>query len=202
MAKEWYVIRTEPRAEHQAAQALTRDGEEIYFPRVNSPRYRQSQAALPLFPGYLFIKWDQDSAGCPTFRPIHRVTNWVSFGDVVPSIPDAIITGLAEMVDAMNASNGLWRRFKVGESVHIASGAFQGLAEVIEEARSPTARALVLLEFMGRMVQTKVPWVDLKPSPDQPVNPAQQIEKVRVPRRTRGRGRWVRGYEPTAVAGK
>ncbi len=202
MAEKWYVIRTEPRAEYQAAQALTQEGVEIFFPRVNSPRYRQRQVDLPLFPGYLFIKWDRDSAGWPTFRPVHRVTSWVSFGDFVPSIPDEIITELSEMVDAMNASNGLWRRFKVGEKVRIASGTFQGLAEVIEEAKSPTARALVLLEFMGRMVQTQVPWVDLQPCSGQPENLAPQIEKVRSPRRTRGGGRWVRGHGPTQAAAR
>lgn len=199
MAGKWYVMRTEPRMEYQAAQSLTKDEMEIWFPRVNSSRYRQRQADLPLFPGYIFIKGDWETTGWPTFSAAHRVTGWLKFGDVVPSIPNEVMDELMESVDEMNAANGLWRRFKVGQTVQVNSGTFQGLAEVIEEARSPAARALVLMQFMGRMVQTQVPWVDLHPSPNQPVKPADKIEKVRVPRRTRGRGRWVRGQEPTAA---
>ena len=199
MAGKWYVIRTEPRSEHQASQALAKDGMEIWFPRVNSPRYRQRQGDLPLFPGYLFIQLDPEAESWPTFSSVHRITGWLKFGDVVPSISNEAMNELKESVDAMNAANGLWRRFKVGEKVQISSGTFQGLAEVIEEAKSPTARALVLMQFMGRMVQTQLPWVDLQPSPNQPIKPADRIEKVREPRRTRGKGRWVRGQGPIAA---
>jgi transcription antitermination factor NusG len=130
---------------------------------------------------------------------VHKIAGWVSFGDVVPSITDEVMTDLMKQVDAINGANGLWRRFKVGEKVRVDSGPFQGLAEVIEEAKSPSTRALVLLQFMGRLVQTQVPWVDLQPGSNLPVEPAEQVEMVRSPRRTRGRGRWIRGHRPVAA---
>ena len=200
MAPKWYVIRMEPRADFQAARALHSDGIELYFPRIRGSIRGKMQSEIPLFPGYLFIKWDRESDEWPIFRPAHRITGWVSIGDEVPSISDEAITQLKTRVDAINGSDGLWRRFKVGEKVEIDSGGFQGLAEVIEEAKTPTGKALVLLQFMGRMVKTQVPWVDLQPSSDHPIKTALDIEKVRVPRRTRGRGRWVRDYEPSITA--
>lgn len=196
MAADWYVVRTEPRAEIQAEQALTLEGIEVYFPQINSPRHQRRRGTVPLFPGYLFIQWDPQAGAWPTFRHVHRTAGWVSFGDVVPSITDDVMTDLMKQVDAINGANGLWRRFKVGEKVRVDSGTFQGLAEIIEEAKSPTARALVLMQFMGRLVQTQVPWVDLHPGSDRPVEPAEQIEMVRSPRRTRGHGRWIRGHRP------
>ena len=54
MSAKWYVVRTEPRAESQAARALNLEGIEIYLPKIHSPRHRQRQGDLPLFPGYLF----------------------------------------------------------------------------------------------------------------------------------------------------
>jgi len=198
MTAKWYVVRTEPKGEFQAARALNLDGMDIYLPLINSPRHRQRQGRLPLFPGYLFIKWDHEPGGWPTFRSVHRITGWVNIGDEVPFIPDEAMTELMERVDAINGRNGLWRKFLVGETVMVDSGAFQGLAEVVEEAKSPAARALVLMRFMGRMVQTQVPWVDLQPGPDQPP----QIEKLRLPRRTRGKRRWVRGHGPEVPAAR
>ena len=194
MGADWYVIRTAPRAESQVSQALRLEGFEVYFPRLSSSRHRQRQAEVPLFPGYLFIQWDSESGEWPTFGHVHRITGWVSLGDTVPSITDRVMVELMNQVDAIKGTNGLWRRFKVGEKVQVDSGNFQGLAEVIEEAKSPAARALVLLQFMGRMVHAQVPWVDLQPGSAEPIEPEQQIAKVRSPRRTRGHGRWNRGH--------
>lgn len=199
MAADWYVVRTEPRSESQAAQALGLDGVEVFFPRIDSPRHQQRQGPVPLFPGYLFIRPNQESGEWPTFRSVHRISGWVRFGDVVPSITDDVMTELMKQVDAINGTNGLWRRFKVGEKVRIDSGIFEGLAEVVEEAKSPATRALVILQFMGRMVQTQVPWSYLRPGSDQPMEPARQIETIRAPRRTRGRGRWIRGQQPAGA---
>lgn len=194
MAFRWYVVRTEPRAEYLAAGGLERDGFEIYLPRVISPQLRLGHSDTPLFPGYLFVRCDPEGEGWPSLRLGHRVSGWVSFGGIVPSIPDELVADLMVRVDAINATKGLWRRFRPGEQVRVVSKALEGLAQVVEEAKSPQARALVMLQFMGRLVQTRVPWADLQPVQDQP------REKLRAPRRTRGGGRWIRGYGPGTVS--
>ena len=193
MARSWYVLRVEPRAEYLAAAELGRDQFEIFFPRVNSPHHRIGRPDTPLFPGYLFLRCDPQAGGWPTFRLAHRVAGWVSFGGVIPPIPDDVMIQLARRVAEINEAKGLWRRFRQGETVQVVSNSIQGLAQVVEEAKSPQARAKVLLEFMGRMVQAQVPWGHLRAIEDNPREPQ------RVPRRTRGGGRWIRGYGPSAA---
>ena len=90
-------------------------------------------------------------------------------------------------LDELSGGEGLWRRFKPGEAVWVESGSIQGLGKVIEGAKSPRARAKVLLEFMGRIVQAQVPWESLSPVADKPT-PA-----IRLARRTRGNRRWIQG---------
>lgn len=194
MDGDWYVVRIEPRMECRVADALTKEGMEIWLPLINGSRSDQRPISMPLFPGYLFIKrhWAFDE--WPIFNTGHRVLGWLQFGDIVPSITNYDMNELINCVDAMNAANGLWYRFKVGEQVRITSGNFQGMAEVIIEAKSPADRALVLTQFMGRLVQAQVPWVDLQPAPDRIMMDAHNIEKIRVPRRTRGGGRLIREY--------
>jgi hypothetical protein len=96
-------------------------------------------------------------------------------------------------MDAAKGSGGLWTRFRLGETVRVALGPTESLAEVVEEARSPQARVGVLLEFLGRQVEVKVPWKNV-----QPVGYQGLIEtwSERPPRRTRGKGRWLTGYGP------
>ena len=195
MGLRWYVARTEPRAEFLAAQELSRDGYEIFSPCIKAPRPRPGLTNVPLFPGYLFLRCDPESEGWPVFRGAHRITGWVKFGGEIPCLPDDVMAEMMDRWEMINRQGGMLRRFLPGEKVLVDSGSFQGLAEVVEEAKSPQARAKVLLHFMGRLVQAQVPWENLKPVEDEP------WETNQPPRRTRGRGRWIRGFGPRAMAG-
>ena len=195
MALGWYVLRIQPRAEYLAAEELSRDGFEIFFPCVKSPTHRIGHTDEPLFPGYLFLRGDYATHGWPSFRPSHRVAGWVIFEGVAPSIPDDVVSELAQRVEQINGTTGLWRRFIPGEKVKVISGALEGLAEVVEEAKSPEGRARVLLQFMGRLVPLLVPWENLRPVQES------DIERPRPPRRTRGGGRWLRDFRPQPVGG-
>ena len=195
MGLNWYVLRTEPRAEYMAAAELDGDGFEVFFPRVTSPHQRVGHTDLPLFPGYLFLRCDPQSDGWPSFRMRHRVSGWVNFAGVIPAVPDEVIAEVAHRIDGINATNGLWRRFRQGERVQVTSHGLGAVGEVVEEAKSPQARARVLLNFMGRLVQAQVPWADLQPVQHQ------ITDNQRLPRRTRGRGRWIQGFGPRATVG-
>jgi len=190
----WYVIGTESRAEYLAAVALARDEFEVFFPRIKSPHDRIGHNDSPLFPGYLFLRLDLDGDGWPTFNLIHRVRGLVRFGGEVPWVPDSFISDLADQMKGLNSGSGLWRRFRIGEKVRVVSAGLESLAEVVEEAKSPQARSKVLMEFMGRLVQAQVPWTDLRPIEQN------SWETQRSSRRTRGRGRWVRGFGPRGPA--
>lgn len=194
MSLRWYVARTEPRAEFLAANELSRDGFQTFFPRVKSLRARMGRAYEPLFPGYLFLRIDPDSGGWPSFRPGHRIVGWVSFGGEAGWLPDPVVGELMDRVKAINTQGGLWRRFRPGEIVKVTSHNLEGLAQVVQEGKSPHARVRVLMQLMGRLVQAQVPWQNLLPMDGQPP------VKLRSPRRTRGRGRWVRGFGPAAAA--
>jgi transcriptional antiterminator RfaH len=190
MSLRWYVIRTEPRSELLAANELSRDGFQVYLPRVRSPLPSHDSPESPLFPGYLFLQCDPDNEGWPLFRRSHRVAGLVNFGGEIPSLPDDVVTKLKEFLDGVNQHGGLWRRFRQGEQVRVTSKSLECLAEVMEESKSPHARVNVVLNFMGRMIRAQVPWNDLRPIEEQPQ------EKPRSPRRTRGGNRWVRGFRP------
>lgn len=191
MPSEWYVVRVNPRAEYLAAEELTRDGHEVFFPCVKSAYTRIGHSDKPLFPGYMFIRFDMEKDGWPSFRTAHRVAGWVNFQGVVPTIPNEIVEALALNLDEKSGGEGLWRRFQPGDLVQVVAGALEGLGEVVEIAKSPTGRAKVLLEFMGRLVEAKVPWDALQFAEEPP------MEKPRLHRRTRGKRRWTKEFRPS-----
>lgn len=194
MTLRWYLARTEPQAEYLAAHELTRDGFDTFFPRVKSPHPRFRHDDEPLFPGYIFIRCGQEAEGWPTFRPVHRLLGWVRFGGEIPSVPNEVVDEIARRVEQINDGEGLWRKFRRGEKVRVVSGAMDGIGEVVQEAKSPQARAIVLMQFMGGLVRADVPWQSLRPMEGDSVS-------TQYPRRTRGRGRWINGIGARASVG-
>ncbi len=196
MARRWYPLRTRARCEHMADSALRKAGFEVFFPIVEIPRPLARKGEVPLFPGYLFVHHDfeTETGDSPGYLP--GILGWVRFGDTVPAVPDDVIAELARRVGAINTTGGLWHRFRPGDRVRVISRGMDNLAEVLEEPRSPEARVRVLMQFLGRRVQARIPWHDLQPLDSRSINDGRD----RPPRRTRGRGRRIRGNYPLAAA--
>ena len=165
-----------------------RSGFEVYFPQLTKSHAVSGHTNAPLFPGYLFLRWDTSNLGLPSLRAFPHVSGWVGFGGVTPAVPDSVVTELIRWVHDLTLKGGDWRRFEPGEVVRVVAGQASWLAEVLEGAKSPRARAKVLLSFMGRAVAAQVPWESLRPIKDL------AREQTLPPRRTRGKGRWIRGF--------
>jgi transcriptional antiterminator RfaH len=205
MAK-WYVLRTEPRSEYLATDELTKDGYEIFFPRVAAVSPRLGREDEPLFPGYLFIRWEITGQGLPTFRPAHRVAGWLNFGGTIPSIPGSDVSRLQERIEEIDHRGGIWHSYQTGEHVRVVSRQFDCLAQVTEQPKSAKGRVRVLLDFMGRLVPTEVPWNNLRPIDDVPdamesIIGQNSAANAKRTRRTRGKGRWVQGLRSQPVGG-
>ena len=192
MGLRWYVVRTEPQSELVAADVLERVGHEIFLPLMPAPNSRGANADIPVFPGYLFLRFDPESNGWPIFRSSYRVRGWVSFGGQVPCLPDKMMNELIDRWELVSKCSGFVRRFLPGEKVHVVSGNLDSLAEIVEEAKTPQARAKVLLHFMGGLIPAQVPYHSLKPIDVNQEGIAWRKTSSR--RGTRGKGRRIQGF--------
>ena len=119
---------------------------------------------------------------------VRYVVGWVHFESAVLDVPDGVIHELKSRLEISNRNHGAWTRFHAGQEIYVTSKLFEGFAEVADDSVSKQGRIKVFLRFMGRLVPTQVPWEDL-----QAIEAGRQdLPKVNH-RRTRGRGRWIRG---------
>ena len=195
MALKWYVARTGPLAEYAARDRLEAAGLEVFLPCARTCTPRPGHDDAPLFPGYLFIRYDLEERGNGPLHQVPQPLKLVSFGGVVPSLPDGVVVELYQRTRAINGDGGLRPRFSPGDRVRVALGPLDSLAEVVE-GDSPGARVRVLMEFLGRMVEARVPLGSVQQAG---VGGYAGQQDRRPSRRTRGRGRWINGFGPRSI---
>jgi hypothetical protein len=188
----WYVVRTKPLSEYRAIRHLTELGFECYLPLVACPTPRPGHADVPLFPSYLFVRYNPALGGTAIVNRIPEVLGLVSFDGYAPSIPDGEILRLRDRIQEANQDGGLWQRCDPGDRVKVLLGKEVALAEVIQGTRSPEHRVLVMMQFLGRHLKAEVPWRSLVH--EDIGNRLKDPQKA--PRRTRGSNRWISGYRP------
>lgn len=194
MGHRWYVVRTTPRSESLAARELNRDDIEVFCPFVTTPIVRNKPTTVPLFPGYIFIRLDPETYGWPSFRISDHALGFVNFNGEVPWLPDEVVVELKLRCESLNQEGGIWRRYQPGDWVQLVSSTIQGIAQVVEDGKSAQAPVKVLLQLFERSVPVQVPRHDLQPLAES------SKKKAPFSRRTRGRGRWIQGFGPRALA--
>jgi transcriptional antiterminator RfaH len=154
----WFCLKTQPKREHLAATALRRQfGVECFSPRL---RFRKMTQRGPvwfveaMFPGYLFAKFVY-SKQHRAVESSHGIRGIVHFGDRLATLPENIVAGLQSRVGAEEIVT-LDRSLKVGQSVEIIEGPFQGLEVVVTHLLPAKDRIRVLFEFLGRSMQMEI----------------------------------------------
>lgn len=150
-ALSWFAVISKPQHERVVHDGLTQKGLESFLPTYLASRRwsdRVKRLALPLFPGYVFCRFEVDQ-----YVPVVRtpgVRSVVSFGADIPSIPDHDI----ERIRLMTAS-GLavdpWPYLQNGQRVRVNDGPLMGLEGILAESRG-TWRVVVNLELLQRSV--------------------------------------------------
>jgi transcriptional antiterminator RfaH len=155
----WFCVRTQPKHEHLAATALRRQLEITCFsPRLRFRRATRRGAVWfveAMFPGYLFAEF--------VYSRQHRqveyssgIQGFVRFGDQVAALDSSTIANLRQTADEEEIVI-FDPEIQVGQAVRIAEGPFQGLEALVTHLLPAKERIRVLLEFLGRSLETEVP---------------------------------------------
>lgn len=157
----WYVVHTQPMAEQRAAANLVRQGYETYLPLYRRRRSHARRVELverPLFPRYLFVRFDP---GADRWRPIlgtFGVSGLIRIGDMPVPVPGGIVDALRanQAAQAFDDTISPVRKLGVGAHIRVLAGPFADLVGKFQ-ALADSERVIVLLEMLGREVRVRLP---------------------------------------------
>jgi transcription antitermination factor NusG len=154
-AKAWFALRVKTRAEAVPAGILGGKGYECWLPRYTvRSRWsdRVKQLEKPVFPGYLFARFDpQDRLPVLTTPGVMSV---VSFGRGPEPVNEL---ELASLRTALNTELPMqpWPFLQAGDRVRICEGALAGLEGVLVSCRT-SCRIVLTLSLLQRAVAVEI----------------------------------------------
>jgi len=158
----WYVVYTQPRAEDRALWHLRNQGFDCFLPRCLKTRRhaRKTDTVLePLFPRYLFTRFDADATRWRAINGSRGVVNLLCDGIRPLAVPGGLIDKLLANADAdgLTSLNALGF-FQKGSRVQVKAGPFAGqVGEVTDVLDRGIDRVKILLTMLGVETSLELP---------------------------------------------
>jgi transcription elongation factor/antiterminator RfaH len=158
----WYVVHTQPQAEARALWHLENQGFCCFLPRVVELKRhaRQVRPVLaPLFPRYLFIRFDVDVTRWRAINGTRGVVSLLANGPCPLPVPAGVVESLLTKCDRRGAAPlTAMGVFTEGVRVRIKSGAFSGqTGEITKVLAQGGDRVHVLLTLLGVQTDLRLP---------------------------------------------
>ena len=148
----WYAIRTHPKQEARAESNLRAWKLETFAPTFRESRRNQSNSSTshsikPLFPQYIFARFDLESM-LQKVRFTRGVHSVVTFGDSPAPIEDEVIA----IIQSRTGKDGLIYLnddLKTDDEVWITDGPFKSICGVFERGLRDSDRVMILLKTLN-----------------------------------------------------
>ena len=151
MTPNWYLVKTKSLNENRVFTRLTGAGYEVLFPRYRrkSRRHRGVLETRPLFPTYLFVRFDPDEL--KTIKYTHGVSRVITFGLEPQEVGEEIISTVRERMDeeGMVQLETKAVALSPGQRVTIGDGPFAGLNAIFLEELPDRERVVLLLDAVS-----------------------------------------------------
>jgi transcriptional antiterminator RfaH len=156
---QWYAIHTHPKQENRAESNLKAWSVEVFLPRIRDCRfneytYEPSYFIKPLFPGYLFARFEL-SYLFHKVRFTRGVHSIVCVGDAPASVDDSVIEIVASQIDEAGFVK-IGAGLEPGAKVLIQTGPFKGLTGIFERDTSEIDRIKILLDCVSFQARVEV----------------------------------------------
>jgi transcriptional antiterminator NusG len=158
----WFAIWTRSRHEKAVHEQLGRKDVESFLPTVtrwSRWKDRKKQIAWPLFPGYVFARFDP-SISLPILK-CTGVVSIVSFGGRPAPIPELEIDGIRRLVES-ELKYDPCPLIREGMMVEVVHGPLKGVVGRLLRKGSH-ARLVLAVDLIGRAVSVTVDAADVRP---------------------------------------
>ena len=163
MSKEWFILQFKSNSHHLAAKNLNRQGFETFLPLHETTSRRLSRfinTSKPLFPGYMFIRFDRAESEWHKINNTYGVSRLITFNSILKSIPSTFIDSLMMRYDLSGKLLPM-QKLKKGDQVKILKGPFANFIATVETYETDQ-RIWILIDLMGRKTKTQASVEDLQ----------------------------------------
>lgn len=164
MERLWYALHVRSRFEKLVLTQLEGKGYEAFLPTYTSIRRwsdRTKSASLPLFPNYVFCRFDVHARLPILVTPgVHFV---VSTGKTPTPVEDEEIAALHHLVSA-RVSPQPWPYIVEGEGVQVVDGPLTGLKGIVLRTKG-CDRLIVSVSLLMRSVAVEIDRRHIEPLP-------------------------------------
>jgi len=163
MSKEWFILQFKSNSHHLAAKNLNRQGFETFLPLHETTSRRLSRfinTSKPLFPGYMFIRFDKAESDWHKINNTYGVSRLITFNSHLKSIPTKFVDSLMKRYDLSGKLLPI-KKLKEGDQVTILKGPFANFIATVEKYEADQ-RIWILMDLMGRKTKITTPSDALK----------------------------------------
>ena len=165
MSKEWFILQFKSNSHHLAAKNLNRQGFETFLPVHETTSRRLSRfinTSKPLFPGYMFIRFDRAESERHKINNTYGVSHLITFNSILKSIPTIFVDHLMKRYDLSGKLLPI-QKLKKGDQVTVLTGPFANFIATVEKYEADQ-RIWILMDLMGRKTKIQTPLDTLQSS--------------------------------------
>jgi transcriptional antiterminator RfaH len=158
MSKEWFVLQFKPNSYHIAKKNLNQQGFEVFLPLHESTSRKLSRfisTTKPLFPGYMFIRFDRAEIDWHKINNTYGVSRLITFNSALKSIPNTFVDNLMKRYDSSGKLLPI-QKLKKGDQVKVLKGSFANFIATVEKYEADQ-RIWILMDLMGRKTKIQTP---------------------------------------------
>ena len=158
MSKEWFILQFKSNSHHIAAKNLNRQGFETFLPLHETTSRRLSRfinTSKPLFPGYMFVKFDRAESEWHKINSTYGVSRLITFNSILKSIPTIFVDHLMKRYDLSGKLLPI-QKLKKGDHVTVLKGPFANFIATVEKYEA-NHRICILMDLMGRETKIQTP---------------------------------------------
>lgn len=151
----WFALTAKPRHEKAVSQSLRSKGLEVFLPLYRLRHKwsdRMKAVDLPLFPGYVFCRFNSDCRLPVLTTP--GVKSIVGFSNRPVPVSDEEIAGVQTIL-ASGLPAQPWPYLSAGQSVRIERGSLAGIEGVLLHEKD-SMRVVVSVELLRRAVAVEI----------------------------------------------
>lgn len=159
--KLWYLLYCKRNQQDRVEAHLSNQGVECYFPKVKVRKVRngkRKELIEPLFPSYIFIKFDYKSGpSFTTVRSTRGVVDFIRQGRVPVVVPETLIDSLKDSNEMGHIDEKVPQS---GDIIKIKGGPFVGVEAVFYEEDGDT-RSVMLVNLINNQTKIVIENIDL-----------------------------------------